>query len=106
MKIAFIFAFVLLCGLAFCKERAEFEDEIADVADPKGHCKSNAHTFICILYIRRLQNIWDQYYHHTEKNKLNYNGNQLTDFFITERFALNGSIHNPLVKFDEYYYSY
>ena len=44
MKIAFIFAFVLLCGLAFCEERVEFDDEPADVADPKGYCKSKAHT--------------------------------------------------------------
>ena len=44
MKITFIFAFALLCGLAFCEERAEFEDETADVADPKRHCKSKAHT--------------------------------------------------------------
>lgn len=50
MKIAFIFAFVLLCGLAFCEERAEFEDEIADVADPKGHCKSSAHTVNSFLF--------------------------------------------------------
>ena len=44
MKIAFIFAFVLLCGLAFCEERVEIDDEPADVADPKGYCKSKAHT--------------------------------------------------------------
>ena len=44
MKITFTFAFVLLCGLAFCEERAEFEDDTADVEDPKGHCKSKALT--------------------------------------------------------------
>lgn len=36
MKIAVIFAFVLVCGLAYCEEDStNFEDEKAELEDPK-----------------------------------------------------------------------
>ena len=36
MKVAVIFAFVLVCGLAYCEENNNnFEDETAELEDPK-----------------------------------------------------------------------
>ena len=51
MKIVFIFAFVLLCGLVLTKEeRTNFQEKEADVADPKRRiCKSIVHTMNSIF---------------------------------------------------------
>ena len=51
MRIVFIFAFVLVCTLAVCKEeRTDFEEKIVDVADPKTYtCKSIVHYMNSIL---------------------------------------------------------
>ena len=44
MKIAFIFAFVLVCGLAFCREESNDREDKTVVADPYRHCKSTTRT--------------------------------------------------------------
>lgn len=53
MKTVFIFAFVLVCGLALSEERrTDVEEKTVDVADPKGYkpiCKSIRHTVFCCL---------------------------------------------------------
>ena len=38
MKIVFIFAFALVCGLVLAEEKStDFEEKAVDVADPKRH---------------------------------------------------------------------
>ena len=53
MKTVFIFAFVLVCGLALGEERrTDVEEKTVEVADPKGYkpiCKSIRHAVFCCL---------------------------------------------------------
>ena len=53
MKILFIFAFILVCELAVCKEeRTDFDEKTVDAADPKRYtCKSIVHDMNNVLLL-------------------------------------------------------
>ena len=53
MKIVFIFAFALVCGLVLAEEKStDFEEKAVDVADPKRQrpiCESAVNTMNAVL---------------------------------------------------------
>ena len=65
MKIVFIFAFVLVCGLVLAEEkRTDFEENAVDVADPRQRriCKSILHAMnIVLLFSIKFDNYIQDY---------------------------------------------
>ena len=68
MKILFIFVFIVVCGLAVCKEeRTDFDEKTVDAADPKRYTSSASYEQCFVTFFKL-----DSYIQDYSRKTLNY----------------------------------